>query len=129
MKRSYRDNKPRFHKHRQGKMLLPHNQLSGLFFTVNPRQEPRAQREAQLYLSSLTRDLEAAHEAFVGGTSGRAPRDERSSAEDSVTAPLRVAVEPAGGRAGGMQRAGPARQPLQRRQATARGERRQPKRQ
>lgn len=88
MKRSYRDNKPRFHKHRQGKMLLPHNQLSGLFFTVNPRQEPRAQREAQLYLSSLTRDLEAAHEAFVGGTSGRTPRDERSSAEDSVTAPL-----------------------------------------
>ncbi|KAG5466670.1 hypothetical protein LSCM1_00839 [Leishmania martiniquensis] len=65
MKRSYRDNKPRFHKHRQGQMLLPHNQLAGLFFTVNPQQERRAQREAQLYLSTLTSDLEAAHEAFV----------------------------------------------------------------
>ncbi|CAG9582437.1 conserved hypothetical protein [Leishmania major strain Friedlin] len=65
MKRSYRDSKPRFHKHRQGKMLLPHNHLAGLFFTVNPRQEPRAQREAQLYLSTLTSDLEAAHEAFI----------------------------------------------------------------
>ncbi|KAI5689163.1 hypothetical protein MNV84_07300 [Leishmania braziliensis] len=65
MKRSYRDNKPRFHKHRQGKMLLPHNHLAGLFFTVNPRQEPRAQREAQLYLSTLTSDLEAAHKAFI----------------------------------------------------------------
>ncbi|KPI83011.1 hypothetical protein ABL78_7967 [Leptomonas seymouri] len=72
MKRSYRDNKPRFHKHRQGKMLLPHNQLSGLFFTVNPRQESRAQREAQLYLSSLTRDLEAAQEAFASTTDGQA---------------------------------------------------------
>ncbi|KAG5492503.1 hypothetical protein JKF63_01081 [Porcisia hertigi] len=65
MRRSHRDNKPRFHKHRQGKMLLPHSHLAGLFFTVNPRQEPRAQREAQLYLSTLTADLEAAHEAFV----------------------------------------------------------------
>ncbi|KPA85960.1 hypothetical protein ABB37_00256 [Leptomonas pyrrhocoris] len=71
MKRSYRDNKPRFHKHRQGKMLLPHNQLSGLFFTVNPRQESRAQREAQLYLSSLTPDLEAAQEAFTCSTDGQ----------------------------------------------------------
>lgn len=72
MKRSYRDNKPRFHKHRQGKMLLPHNQLSGLFFTVNPRQESRAQREAQLYLSTLTRDLEAGQDAFARATSGTA---------------------------------------------------------
>ncbi|KAG5467200.1 hypothetical protein CUR178_00841 [Leishmania enriettii] len=65
MKHSYRDNKPRFHKHRQGQMLLPHNHLAGLFLTVNPQQERRAQREAQLYLSTLTSDLEAAHEAFV----------------------------------------------------------------
>lgn len=68
MKRSYRDNKPRFHKHRLGKMLLPHNHLAGLFFTVNPNQESRAQREAQLYLSTLTTDLEAAHEAFLASS-------------------------------------------------------------
>ncbi|AYU82886.1 conserved hypothetical protein [Leishmania infantum JPCM5] len=79
MKRSYRDNKPRFHKHRQGKMLLPHNHLAGLFFTVNPRQEPRAQREAQLYLSTLTSDLEAAHEAFV-----KRSRTTPSSADDDA---------------------------------------------
>ncbi|GET92594.1 hypothetical protein, conserved [Leishmania tarentolae] len=92
MKRSYRDNKPRFHKHRQGKMLLPHKHLAGLFFTVNPRQEQRAQREAQLYLSTLTSDLEAAHEAFVKSghiTSGSAGEVPGCSNNDQVgsTAP------------------------------------------
>lgn len=94
MKRSYRDNKPRYHKHRQGKMLLPHNQLSGLFFTVNPRQEPRAQREAQLYLSTLTRDLEAAHEAFALSSNtapavgdGESVAIDNGSSEDAAAVP------------------------------------------
>jgi hypothetical protein len=96
MKRSYRDNKPRFHKHRQGKMLLPHNQLSGLFFTVNPRQESRAQREAQLYLSSLTRDLEVAQEVFARSAARQTTVDADgentadpvgSGADDAVSVP------------------------------------------
>ncbi|KAK7194668.1 hypothetical protein NESM_000385700 [Novymonas esmeraldas] len=81
MKRSYRDNKPRYHKHRQGKMLLPNAHLAGLFFTVNPRQEPRAKREAQLYLSTLTRDLEAAHELFLKKSSATPSGDVEDAAD------------------------------------------------
>lgn len=89
MKRGHRDNKPRFHKHRQGKMLLPHKELSGLFLTINPRQEARAQREAQLYFSSLTRDLEAARDVFEAGNNypidAVAPHEKEPLGHDTTT--------------------------------------------
>ncbi|KEG08507.1 hypothetical protein DQ04_07021020 [Trypanosoma grayi] len=52
--------KQRHHKHRVGRMLVPHGRVSGLLFTVNPRQESRALRELQLYLHPLIADLEKA---------------------------------------------------------------------
>ncbi|RNF05178.1 hypothetical protein TraAM80_04750 [Trypanosoma rangeli] len=50
----------RHHKHRLGRMLVPHGRVSGLLFTVNPRQESKALRELQLYLQPLIADLEEA---------------------------------------------------------------------
>ncbi|ESL06262.1 hypothetical protein TRSC58_06066 [Trypanosoma rangeli SC58] len=50
----------RHHKHRLGRMLVPHGRVSGLLFTVNPRQEPKALRELRLYLQPLVADLEEA---------------------------------------------------------------------
>ncbi|EKF32291.1 hypothetical protein MOQ_003862 [Trypanosoma cruzi marinkellei] len=51
----------RYHKSRLGCMLVPHGRVSGLLFTVNPRQESKALRELQLYLHPLIADLEEAH--------------------------------------------------------------------
>ncbi|RNC41116.1 hypothetical protein TcCL_NonESM09350 [Trypanosoma cruzi] len=51
----------RYHRNRLGCMLVPHGRVSGLLFTVNPRQESKALRELQLYLHPLIADLEEAH--------------------------------------------------------------------
>ncbi|ORC84658.1 uncharacterized protein TM35_000421160 [Trypanosoma theileri] len=58
--KSYRQEagKQRHHKGRVGRMLVPHGNVSGLLFTVNPRQEKKALREVQLYLHPLIADLE-----------------------------------------------------------------------
>ncbi|KAH9597386.1 hypothetical protein LSM04_002530 [Trypanosoma melophagium] len=61
--KSYRQEagKQRYHKGRLGRMLVPHGNVSGLLFTVNPRQEKKALREVQLYLHPLIADLEKTH--------------------------------------------------------------------
>ncbi|RNF00253.1 uncharacterized protein Tco025E_08842 [Trypanosoma conorhini] len=60
----------RHHRQRLGRMLVPHGRVSGLLFTVNPRQESRALRELQLYLQPLVADLEAAADGAGGGKTG-----------------------------------------------------------
>lgn len=65
MTRSFRNNQQRYHRSRQGQILVPHGGLSGLLFTINPRQDTRAQREAQLYLADLVCDIKQMHEAFI----------------------------------------------------------------
>ncbi|SCU71018.1 uncharacterized protein TEOVI_000259800 [Trypanosoma equiperdum] len=54
--------KQRHHKGRLGRILVPHGRISGLLWTVNPRQESKALRELQLYLQPLIADLEREHD-------------------------------------------------------------------
>lgn len=73
----------RFHRHRRGQLLVPHDCLSGLLLSVNPRQEPKAVREAQLYLSSLVSDLEELQRQYEEQQRGReGAKGEGSDSDD-----------------------------------------------
>ncbi|CCD16208.1 unnamed protein product [Trypanosoma congolense IL3000] len=70
--RTHRQNvgRQRHHKSRAGQILVPHGRVSGLLWTVNPRQEPKALRELQLFLQPLIADLEKAQGGVGDGATG-----------------------------------------------------------
>ncbi|KAF5220578.1 hypothetical protein ECC02_006427 [Trypanosoma cruzi] len=75
----------RYHRNRLGCMLVPHGRVSGLLFTVNPRQESKALRELQLYLHPLIADLEEAHKRVEEHADGRGRCDNTTTEEQSLS--------------------------------------------